>query len=267
MVFQRHLEISTVNGTWTASKVQANYTMMVLKALLNYASNQYSGKGGQLLIPVNPTLVLSQNRSWHRIQPRQGVIPDSKFPAWYKSVLALRNGKVRDLLLLILFTGLRRTEAMSLTWSNIDFENRTLTIKSETTKNHKEHRLPLSSFVYNLLKQRKAASKDEWVFPGRGRCITRCEEGLDQVRDGSGVQFSLHDLRRSFLTVAERLDTPYYALKKLANHSGGSDVTFGYIIFDVERLRKPMQRISDKLLQLMEAEQPAGKILRMPVSR
>jgi hypothetical protein len=34
----------------------------------------------------------------------------------------------------------------------------------------------------------------------------------------------------------------------LLNHSTGSDVTAGYIIADVERLRAPMQKITDYLL-------------------
>lgn len=64
----------------------------------------------------------------------------------------------------------------------------------------------------------------------------------------------LHDLRRSFLTTAESLDIPHYALKRLANHSSGDDVTDGYIIVSPERLREPMERIENKLMQLCGAK-------------
>lgn len=47
---------------------------------------------------------------------------------------------------------------------------------------------------------------------------------------------------------------PHYALKRLANHSSGDDVTAGYIIVSPERLREPMERIENKLLQLCGAE-------------
>ena len=33
-------------------------------------------------------------------------------------------------------------------------------------------------------------------------------------------------------------------LKKLANHSGRNDTTFGYVVVDIERLREPMQKIT-----------------------
>lgn len=261
MVLQRHWEISNVSGQWKASKVQANNTMMILKLLLNYSAGRYTCKNGLPLVSMNPVSALASNKSWHRIPPRQGVIPDHKLSQWYNAVLALKNQTVRDLLLLVLFTGLRRTEAMSLSWGNIDFESRVLVVHSGVTKNHKEHRLPLPSFLYELLRKRKESSKSEWVFPGRGKHLVQCSEVMEQVRKSAEIQFSLHDLRRSFLTIAERVDTSYYVLKRLANHSGSRDVTLGYIIPDVERLRKPMQRISEQLLKLMNADQPFGKVV------
>lgn len=63
----------------------------------------------------------------------------------------------------------------------------------------------------------------------------------------------IHDLRRNFLTAAERLDVPHYALRKLANHVSASDVTAGYLVVDVERLRGFMDKISQHFLCLFEA--------------
>ncbi|MFZ4860279.1 MAG: hypothetical protein ACOYL3_28300, partial [Desulfuromonadaceae bacterium] len=44
-----------------------------------------------------------------------------------------------------------------------------------------------------------------------------------------GIKFCLHDLRRTFVTVAEGLEISYAALKRLMNHSDGNDVTGGYL--------------------------------------
>lgn len=73
----------------------------------------------------------------------------------------------------------------------------------------------------------------------------------------TGIQFSCHDLRRSFITIAEGLDIPAYALKRLLNHKMNGDVTAGYIMTDVERLRKPMQQITDYLLKCMGVKKSA----------
>ena len=64
----------------------------------------------------------------------------------------------------------------------------------------------------------------------------------------SGVSFTVHDLRRTFITIAESLDISAYSLKRLLNHKMTNDVTAGYIITDVERLRAPMQKITDYML-------------------
>lgn len=67
----------------------------------------------------------------------------------------------------------------------------------------------------------------------------------------SRVPFTVHDLRRTFTTTAKSLDLPAYALKYLLKHKMTHDVTAGYIMRDVERLRKPMQRISGFLVRQM----------------
>ena len=90
------------------------------------------------------------------------------------------------------------------------------------------------------------------VFPGIGRRghIAEVKSFVRRVSQASGVAFSMHDLRRTFITVAESLDIPHYALKRLLNHRVGGDVTSGYIVFDTERLRRPMERVAGRILEL-----------------
>jgi hypothetical protein len=47
--------------------------------------------------------------------------------------------------------------------------------------------------------------------------------------------------------MAEGTDIAPLALKALVNHSYGDDVTAGYIIGSVERLRVPAQCVTDRL--------------------
>ena len=73
----------------------------------------------------------------------------------------------------------------------------------------------------------------------------------------SGVSFTVHDLRRTLITIAESLDIAAYALKRLLNHKMTNDVTAGYIITDVERLRAPMQKITDYMLSCIGLKEQA----------
>ena len=64
----------------------------------------------------------------------------------------------------------------------------------------------------------------------------------------SGVSFCLHDLRRTFITIAQD-EVPYLVLKKLVNHSVGSDVTAGYSNISLDKLRPHQQIITNKILK------------------
>ena len=153
---------------------------------------------------------------------------------------------------------MRRSEAARLRWEHIDLGARTLTVPE--TKNGDPLVLPLSDFVFQLLRERRGhIQASPWVFPADSRTghLQEPKKWASAVSRSSGVQFTLHDLRRTFITVAEGLDFSAYALKRLLNHrEGGRDVTAGYVVLDVERLRKPMERISGRLLQLCDPHEP-----------
>lgn len=262
MVAKRHREFGE------RSKARSNSAMRLLRALFNFAAGEYEDAQGKSLIQDNPVKRLSHTRAWYRVDRKQTVIKPHELQAWYTAVLKVnderntgKSSTFRDYFLLLLFTGLRRQEAIELTWDRIDLLARTLTIKD--TKNRQSHVLPLSDFLLHLFKKRKAESEQDsiFVFPGDGKTgyIVEPRKIMKKIIDQSGVTFSLHDLRRTFITVAESLDIPAYALKRLLNHKMTQDVTAGYIVMDVERLRAPMQKITDQLLMLATVKKPVKK--------
>jgi integrase len=149
--------------------------------------------------------------------------------------------------MLLLFTGLRRSEGMNLQWDDVDFVDRTLTIHD--TKNREPLILPLSDYLFELLKRREGQHESCYVFPGSGGGrIIEPRKQLFKVIEWSGVAFTLHDLRRTFITVAESLELSQYAIKHLVNHKMPNDVTAGYIVMDPERLRPAMEKITQAIL-------------------
>lgn len=249
MVAQRHAKLGET------SEAQANLTMRFVRALFNFAAGQYEDSKGHSLVTENPVKRLSQTRAWYRVQRKQTVIKSHELAPWYKSVMNLKNDNhirsretVRDFLLLVLFSGLRREEAAQLSWDNVDLQAGTLTVTD--TKNHQDHTLPLSDFLHELFQRRKIGASGKSVFPGDGAGghMVEPRKQMAKVIQESGVHFTVHDLRRTFITVAESLDISAYALKSLLNHKMSNDVTAGYIIKDPERLRVPMQKITDYLL-------------------
>jgi len=244
-VMARHRELGEEKG-----KPAANTTMRILRAIYNFADEP------ELDLPRNPVMRLTRTRSWYRETRRQTIIPFAQLTDWYAAVMALPNDAARDYLRLLLFTGMRRSEALRLRWENIDFGARTLLVPD--TKNHEPLLLPLSDFVLSLLRARfEKTGGSEWVFPGDGKSghMEEPKKFIHHVRSASGVEFTLHDLRRTFITIAESLDISAYALKRLLNHKEHRDVTAGYIVLSVERLRAPMQKIADYLEDACDAAQ------------
>jgi integrase len=101
-----------------------------------------------------------------------------------------------------------------------------------------------------MLLARKLQSDSPFVFSGTGAkgYLVEPKRQLAKIIEQTGMQFSMHDLRRSFVTIAESLDIAVYAVKTLVNHKEGNDVTSGYIQMNTERLRIPMQKITDFIL-------------------
>ncbi|MEQ8451890.1 MAG: tyrosine-type recombinase/integrase [Nitratireductor sp.] len=241
MVLKRHQELSADVG-----KTTANNVMRHLRSVYNFTAATHDD------FPPNPVTILTQARAWHREKRRQTVVSAQDLPKWWKAVMA-EPEYARDFLLMALFTGMRRGELMALRWENVDLTARTLHLPK--TKNGDPLHLPLSTFLVDLMTERKAAAKGSpHVFPGPGRDghLKETKKFLLRVSAGSGVSFTLHDLRRTFITIAESLDVPYYALKRLLNHRANGDVTGGYIVVNAERLRGPVEQVAARILELAD---------------
>lgn len=84
--------------------------------------------------------------------------------------------------------------------------------------------------------------------------IPDSSEVVRGVAKKCGWKFTLNDLRRTFLTTAEIVEVPHCALKKLANHVSQADVTSGYVVVNVERMRIYMDRISKHFFNALEVD-------------
>ena len=218
----------------------ANGVMRAMRAIWSYAAER------ALDMPPNPVKL---KRQWHPVKPRERHLRSDEMAGFYAAVMNLASPIGRDYLLLVMFTGLRRREAASLKWSDIDLDARILRIPAERTKGGRTLDLPLTDFVLDLLVARRAVGRTEFVFPASSRSghIEEPRFFLEQVAADCGVRVSVHDLRRSYITTAESCDISFLALRALVNHSLPRDVTSGYVMMDVNRLREPAQRIADKL--------------------
>lgn len=246
--------------TAESGEATANGSFRVFRAVFNYARAATAGNDGTYTLPENPVRRVSDLRKWHRNKRRQTYLTDDLYPAFFA---VLRSGAsdprpgpaqlFSDYVETLIRTGLRRTEAATIRWQDVNLFNRTITIRN--TKNHSDHCLPMSVQLFALFERRHDARIGEFVFyePGPRGAIADPRRNLLKLQEAVGFPLGYHDLRRSFAVLADRLDLSAYALKRLLNHSQAGDVTAGYIVGNVDRLRDPMQRISDEIDRLAGA--------------
>jgi len=236
---ERHQKIGNDNGPYAANGV-----FRVFRAAYNGALKIHDDLG------VNPTIAVD----WFPEKRRKAAMPSATVADWYKDVVRISNPVRRDYLLFVLFTGLRRTDAATVRWEHIK-DNKALLIPHP--KSQSPFDLPLSDYLLALLKERKACEHTKgvfpdspWVFPAQSK-----SGHIAEPKEKLNVAFTVHGLRNTFITVAESLDISPYAIKMLVNHSlDKKDVTGGYMSLELERLRKPMQQITDRLKRLCEVK-------------
>ena len=255
----------------TASPSRADGAVRALRAVVNYLRAERD-----LDLPDVARKITAAN-GWGKVARRKRSLVGEALPEFVAAVRGLNDdlppdltGTQRDLTLLLLCTGLRWTSAAGLRWSEVDFKAKTITIPADRMKGKIEHALPLGPAMMALLQARRALARSaEFVFPGlpKGKLgalkpIGRMSKRfLDKIKnqDDEVITWSPHDLRRTALSVLESLDVSAYALKRIAAHSEKYDVTAGYLAYDVNRLRAPMERL--EMIALTGKE--AGNIVPM----
>lgn len=239
MVQAKFREVSNSNGHYTANRVFA-----LLKCLMAHSMKKLKRPS------VNPCA----NIEFHKETPRRVNLAPETLPAFIAALDNIKGNAGTDLYRLLLFTGLRKSDAMELKWSNIDLEKKTLYVAE--TKNGEPLHIPLSGFVAGLLKGRKQKAQGAvWVFPSHSRTghITNTSN-FDRQLAEYGIKTYPHMLRKRFTTTAKIL-CPAFAVDILTAHIPAGSVTDkNYTIPSPEELRPFVERITAELLRMAGIE-------------
>mgnify|MGYP001254817550 FL=1 len=148
------------------------------------------------------------------------------------------------LFLLAAMTGARKSELLYLKKQDVDFDRKTIVFRD--TKNRRNHELPLTKSMGEILNRRITTSDSLFVFasPHNGAVPSNFRSSYARVSNLSGLTFAFHDLRRLAASSMERLGIPHYTIKAILNHkTGAHDVTGGYVQVDEDMMLQGLEKL------------------------
>lgn len=258
-------------GVGTGSKAQADLWARVLRAIYRFAHDHYRDDEGKTLLPDPPTMVLSTKRKWHGTVRKTERIRTNELGRWFRALSSVRDiaeqgrddiaAAVCDAVEMAIFTGLRKSEILELSWDRVNLGGRYFWI--DTTKNGDPLELPITETLLKLFRRRAKikAADGSLVFPGDKGVIKEYRHIIDRISAATvpdpnpdqlkPIPFKWHDGRRTFGTVAELGGVGNYILKRLLNHRTmrSADVTQGYLHFSADELMEPASRIERAILE------------------
>ena len=203
---------------------QANQGFAILRALINYANREHRKLDGSPLFAENPVDVLY--KKWVPMKARTTRIPTSKVGQVWNMLWAQRGASQArdvlasvDLVLFLMLTGARISEATGLTWDRVNLDECWWHLPDP--KNSNPVWLPLSEEAVELLKTRERVEGSPFVFSSWGKTghLIDPRETMRKVSAASGEDLSPHDLRRTFTTIGvASCSIDLHKVELLTNH-------------------------------------------------
>lgn len=207
---------------------QENYQVSTVKAMFNVLSAAFTQARALDLISFNP-------------------MSEIKFSDFVPGKLPLREGKIKVshlsgimsvsdestmsgmLTLMLLCHGTRIGETLLAKWDDFDLTTMLWTIPAVNNKPRREHTLPITDFVYQILKSHRNRLKEQgyegrYLFPVQTRrgfknSPVSEQQGHKWIKEISGGDWTSHDARKRCGSSWMANGEDYYIIKFVLNHS------------------------------------------------
>lgn len=207
--------------TATGAKVRANRIIALLSRMFSLAVIWEMRSD-------NPVKGIERNPE----TARHRCLEDDELERLLAAVAAHPNRQGAHVIELLLLTGARRSEVLTMRWEQLDFGDGIWTKPASATKQARLHRIPLSAPARQVLVKIKQAAEEKaakyrrdlspWVFPARygGGPLTDVKHVWIAICRTAGItDLHVHDLRHAYATFLASAGLSLPIIGRLLGHS------------------------------------------------
>lgn len=227
----------------------------------------------------NPAKSRKARESLGKAGVKDDVLTREQLPSWFSAVRQIPNTTISTALQVMLLTGARPGEVLTLRWEDVNTQWRGLTIRDKVEG---ERTIPLTPYVQHLLAT--LPRRNDWVFAStkalqmdshntRRREAKAAKRGTDAPKGAvletsqtgyiskpnaahasackvAGIdELTLHGLRRSFSSLTEWLEIPAGVVAQIQGHKPSATAEKHYKRRPLDLLRIHHERIEAWMLE------------------
>lgn len=241
---------------------QARLAFALIRAFVNWCEDQVNYKG---LCDLSAFSGRIKKDALPRPSAKSDALQREQLKPWFAAVNSLPNPVISAYLQVLLLTGARRQEVLSLQWDDVDFRWKSMSIRDKVDGTRV---IPLTPNVAALLN--RLPRRNKWVFSSPRSKSGRLQEprkAHNQALAKAGIEhLTIHGLRRSFGTLAEWVESPVGIVYQIQGHKPSATAEKHYRKRHLDLLRVWHEKIESWILNEAGIQQPS-KPEDMPVLR
>ncbi|MHA2938431.1 tyrosine-type recombinase/integrase [Vibrio sp. RC27] len=216
--------------------VQSNRVRSYLLAAFNYGINEHENDPANL---VSNVIFSLNSNPLAQVKKQKKAEKEGKHYLKMNEVIMLiddlnneyqrfkMGDSIRNLILLCLYTGGQRPyELAASKWESVDWQQKTLLITPDISKNKREHLIPLTDSALEVLERQLTNNDSDFIFPHRLKDdahirLDSLAQSIDRYRKATPhtESFIPRDLRRTAKTLMGALGLSKEIRDRLQNHA------------------------------------------------
>ena len=246
----KDLEQATIEA-WAANEGKtrassARLAWRLLTVFLTWCGEQ--SRYAALLPTKNPAKTKKARESLGKAGTKSDVLQRGQLAAWFAAVQQIQNTVIAACLQMMLLTGARPGEVLTLRWEDVNTQWKGLSIKDKVEGTRE---IPATPYMLHLLAA--LPRRNEWVFPSNTSatgCLSEPNNPHTRACKAAGLEgLTLHGLRRSFSSLTEWLETPAGVVAQIQGHKPSATVEKHYKVRPLELLRVHHEKIEAWILE------------------